>query len=120
MALLINLSFATAAWGSDSKIEKAAKLAERIKTGIAKLGTGPQAKVEVTLKDGTKLKGYVSSANETSFLVIKNGTTEESVISYSDAKKVKGNNLSTGAKIAIGVGIFIVVAVILAIATRSS
>src|SRR4051812_24318295 len=54
--LVLNLAFgATAFAGTDG--EKEAKFAEKVKADVAKLGTGKDARVEVKLKDGTKLKG---------------------------------------------------------------
>jgi hypothetical protein len=85
--------------------EKEARFAEKVKAGILKLGTGPEARIEVRLRDKRKLKGYITEVGNDHFAVTdpKNGATE--MISYSQVKQVKGNNLSTGAKIAIGVAI---------------
>lgn len=95
---------------------KEIKLAENIKANITKLGTGKNAKVKVKLKDGTKLKGFVSQINADGFVVMneKNNTTTE--VAYKNAKQVKGNNLSTGVKIAIGVVIVFVVFAIIGLA----
>ena len=103
--LIINLTLGGSAFAS-AKVEKAA---EKVKTSIVKLGTGKDAKVEVKLKDGTKLKGYVSQINENSFVVINEKTGVTTEVPYPNAKQVKGNNLSTGVKIAIGVGVIVVV-----------
>ncbi len=88
-----------------SKEEKAAEFTSKVKTGIAKLGVGPEARIEVKLRDKTKLKGYVSQINADSFVIAdaKTGATTE--VPYPNVTSVKGNNLSTGAKIAIGVAI---------------
>lgn len=88
-----------------SKEEKAAEFTSKIKTGIAKLGVGPEARVEVKLRDETKLRGYISQINGDSFVIAdaKSGATTE--VPYPIVASVKGNNLSTGAKIAIGVAI---------------
>jgi hypothetical protein len=53
-----------------SKEEKEARLAAKVKEGIRKLGTGPDARVEIKLRDKTKLKGYVSEAAEDSFVIV--------------------------------------------------
>ena len=103
--LVINLSLSAAAFAADSKEEKAAKFAAKVKAGITKLGTGKDAKVQVKLKDGTMLKGYVSQINETNFVVVDEKTSAPTEIPYPNARQVKGNNLSTGAKVAIGLGI---------------
>ena len=74
--------------------EKEAKFAEKVKTGIAKLGTGTEARVEVKLKNKTKIKGYVSEAGSDSFTIVDEKTGAATEVPYSNAKQVKGNNLS--------------------------
>ncbi|MGI8468137.1 MAG: hypothetical protein ACR2N3_06770 [Pyrinomonadaceae bacterium] len=102
--LVINLSFGATAF-AETKAEKTAKFAEKVKANIAKLGTGKDAKIAVKLKDGTKLKGYVSQINENSFVVVDEKTGSATEVPYPNAKQVKCNNLSNGAKVAIAVGI---------------
>ncbi len=101
---------------ANSKEEKEAKLAEKVKTGIAKLGTGPSARIEVKLRDKRRLKGYVSKLSDDHFVVIDDKTGVATEVPYPQVKQVKGNNLSTGAKIAIGVGIAVIVIFALLIA----
>ena len=96
-----------------SKEEKEVRFAARVKENVSKLGTGKEARIAVNLRDKTKLKGYVSQINENSFTVVDEKTGNASEVPYSKAKQVKGNNLSTGVKIAIGVGIVLVVLFIL-------
>jgi len=102
--LVINLAFGTTAFAS-TKEDKEARFAAKVKNEIAKLGTGTDARVEVKLRDKTKLKGYISQINENSFVVVADNTNTPTEVPYPQTKQVKGNNLSTGAKIAIGVGI---------------
>lgn len=90
-----------------SKEEKASRFAEKVKDGISKLGTGAEARIEVKLRDKTKLKGYVSEAGEESFVIIDEKTGATSTVTYAQVKQVKGNNLSTAAEIAIGVGVIL-------------
>ena len=87
-------------------------LAEKVRSEIARLGTGPDARVEVKLNDKTKLKGYVSESDETRFVVIESGSGESRTVMYPQARNVKGNNLHTGVKIAIGVGIAVLALVL--------
>lgn len=101
--LVLNL-FLCASVFAETKEEKAAKLSEKVKADITKLGTGTDARVEVKLKDGTKIKGYVSQINDTNFVVVNEKTGMATEIAYPNAKQVKGKNLSSGAKIAIVVG----------------
>jgi len=92
---------------ASSKEEKEAKLSEKVKTGVSKIGTGPAARVEVKLRDKTKLKGYVGEMSENYFVVIDDKTGAAITVPYPQVKQVKGNNLSTGAKIAIGIGVVV-------------
>lgn len=102
VGLLLNLTLVNFAY-ADSKEEKEARRVEKVKTGIRSLGTGENARVEIKLKDKTKLKGYISRIDENSFVVVDDKTGNTTEVPYPQAKQVKGNNLSTGAKIAIGV-----------------
>jgi hypothetical protein len=113
-ALLISLvalpSFAK------TKEEKAAEFAAKVKTEIAKLGTGPEARIEVKLRDKTKLKGYVSKVGENSFAITDPKTGAETDVPYPNVTQAKGNNLHPGAIIAISVGITVAVIFIIAYA----
>lgn len=108
--LLVGLMSNLAVFADGGKKEKA--FAEKVKTEVAKLGTGTDAKVRVTLKNGSKVKGYVKEVTDEGFVVINEKTDAAVEVSYSQAKQVKGNNLSTGAKIAIGIGIAVAVILI--------
>jgi hypothetical protein len=57
------------------------------------------------LRDKTKVAGYISAADSDGFTVIDSKTGMATTIAYPQVKSVQGNNLSTGAKIAIGAGI---------------
>ncbi len=104
--LLVHL-ISTSPGHAGPKEEKEARFAERVRESIAKLGTGPNARIEVTLQNNTKLKGYVSEASDNNFVVVDNKTGAATHVSYPQVKKVRGNNLSTGVKIAIGIGLAI-------------
>lgn len=93
--------------------EKEAKLAAVVKSRIIKLGTGSAARIEVKLRDKTKIKGYVQEIAEDHFVVVNDRTGVTTAIAYPQVKQVKGNNLSTGAKYAIFV---LIMGVIFAIA----
>jgi hypothetical protein len=102
--LAITLAGVPAAYGG-TKPDKQAQLVEKVRTGISQLGTGEQARVELKLTDKTKLKGYVSEASGDHFTVVDKNTGAATRVTYGQVQQVKGNNLSTGAKIAIGLGI---------------
>ncbi len=83
--LVLNLSFSAAAFAG-TKEEKVAKHADKVKTNITKFGTGKDARIEVKLRDNTKLKGYVSQINETGFVVVDDKTGSANEVPYSNAK----------------------------------
>ncbi len=93
---------------------KEEKLAEKVKAGISKLGTGQTAEVKIKLKDGTKIEGYITEADENQFVVMNTKTNQPVAIPYPKVKQVKGNNFSDGIVILIGVGIAIAFVVIFA------
>ena len=89
--------------GATTRREDEAKSAEKVKDEIARLGTGPEALIELKLRDGRKLKGYISELDETDFVVVDGKSSVPTTVAYPQVQKVKGNNLSTGVKIAIGI-----------------
>ena len=104
IGLLINLAAVVPVYAS-SREEKEARFAEKVKVNVIKLGTGEAARVKVKLRDSTKLAGYIVAADNDSFTVKDTKTGIRTTIAYPQVKTVQGNNLSTGAKIAIGVGV---------------
>lgn len=110
LALVAPLSARAAA--PKSKAEKEAVFVEKLKESVARLGTGTEARIEVKLKDKTKLKGYVSEVNGEGFSVVDLKTGASTHVAYPQVQKVKGHNLSTGAKVAIGLGVAVAVLVI--------
>ena len=118
VGFLLSVAGVRPAYG-ESKEEKEIRFAEKVKAGIRKLGTGADARIEVKLRDKTKLKGYVSEAGEHSFVIVDEKTNTTSTVSYPQVKQVKGNNLSTAAEIAIGVGVILLpIAIVLLLVTR--
>ena len=93
---------------------KEEKLAEKVKTGIAKLGTGQSARAKIKLKDGSKINGYITQADENRFVIMDSGTNQPIAVEYYKVKQIKGNNLSDGAAILIGIGVAIVAIILLA------
>jgi len=114
-ALLLNAGIGTVY--AKSNAEKEAQHAGKVKQAIVRLGTGETALVKIKLRDKTKLEGFVNAIGEDSFVVTDGKTGIATTVAYPQVKKVKGNNLSTGVKIAIGVGIAIAVVIIIAAAS---
>jgi hypothetical protein len=97
---------------ADRASEKMAEHTAKVRDNILRLGTGPHTRIELTRRDGTRLKGIVTAADEAWFTVADaEGRTTQ--VPYSDVTKVKGHNLATGWKIAIGVGIGVGVVILL-------
>ena len=84
--LVINLAFGTTAFAS-AKADKEAKFAAKVKNELLKLGTGINARVEVKLRDKTKLKGYISQINENSFVVVEDNTNTPTEVPYPQTKQ---------------------------------
>ena len=101
-ALLLQAAAAPAL--AKSAAEKESKRVETARAKLAKLGTGPDARVKLELRDKTRLEGYVSEAGAESFVVV-NKAGVATAVAYPQVSKAQGHNLSTGAKIAIGIGI---------------
>ncbi len=93
---------------------------EQIKAKIAKLGTGKKAKAQIKLRTGEKIKGFVSSAGDDSFAFTERDSKQTKTIAYADVVEVKkSGGLSTGAKIAIGLGIGVAVLAIVVIHAKN-
>ena len=103
VVLLLNLAWMPPV-NAATKEEKQARFALKVKESVLKFGTGQSARVKVKLHDKTKLQGYISAADAERFTVT-DATGMATTVTYPQVKSVQGNNLSTGAKIAIGVGI---------------
>ena len=112
---LMSVALVTAIFASSVLVSAAVpsnddeKQAEKTRVEIRKLGTGPDAQVELELRDKTKVKGYVSEANENDFVVVDPNTKTSTTVAYPQVRKAKGNNLSGGVKIALTLAVVAVV-----------
>ncbi|HEV2881443.1 MAG TPA: hypothetical protein VGX24_09225 [Pyrinomonadaceae bacterium] len=83
--------------------ENEAQLLEQVKVKVARLGVGEKARVTVKFKDGTKLKGYISQAKDSEFVVRDRKTDAPSVVLYRDVARIDSNRgHSTARNVAIG------------------
>ena len=79
---------------------------DRAKIEVAKLGLGEKARAKITLKNVTKIKGYVSRADENDFVVRDRKTDTPTTINYADVAKVqKDSGHSTARNLGLGIGI---------------
>lgn len=117
LSVLLLHVYSLACLASESPLERAkkAQLATEVKAGITYLGAGKSSLVRVVLYDKTKYHGYITEITDEGFVVADAKTGATAPIAYSEVKGVKGNNLSTGAKIGIGVAIAASVVIIVAI-----
>lgn len=96
--------------------DKETRYAQKVKAAISEVGVGQMTRVSLKLRDKTKLAGYISEIGDTSFVVADLKSAETTIVAYPDVVQVKGNNLSTGAKIAIAAAIIAGIAITLYIA----
>ena len=83
------------------------RLTEQTRAAVQKAGVGRDARVEVKLRDNTKLKGYVSAAGADSFTVTDTKTGAAQTLAYTDVTRVQrqGNGLSARTKVIIGAAV---------------
>lgn len=93
--------------------EKEVQSIEKVKAAILQRGTGKASLVNITLRDKTKVVGYVSEIRESSFVVTDMKSAKDTTVAYPDVAQIKGNNLSTRTKIIITAAIIAGVAITL-------
>jgi hypothetical protein len=114
--LLVNMfAVAPVGAGTKTKQDKAAQKAEKVKQAVNKLGTGERARIKVKLKDETRVRGYVSQIGADDFQITDAKTGTATTVAYAQVKQIEGKNLTTGQKVAIGVGIAAIVLIIVAL-----
>lgn len=80
---------------------------EDVKIKVGKLGTGEKARATITLKNGTKTKGYVARTTDDGFVIRDRKTDNATTIRYADVAKVdanKGHSTAKAVGISAGVG----------------
>ncbi len=100
--IMLSAAFGLGAVRAETGVD--AQQAQQARASVLKVGTGERARVEVKLRDETKVKGYVSAAGADSFTVTNAQTGESTVVAYNDVAQVKrrGDGLSTMTKVLIG------------------
>jgi hypothetical protein len=106
LGLLVVLCYAANGMPNLAQTRDGDRHVQKVKADVAKRGIGEKARVRVELRDGAKLKGYISQAGEDSFTLTDAKSGQTKVLAYSDVDHVKGRGgLSWAAKIGIGVAI---------------
>jgi hypothetical protein len=98
--LMTAFGFKTATASTD----KDTKRIEKVHAKILKVGQGPRARVEITLRDNTKLKGYVSETKADTFTVTDSRTGVARSVAYADVQEVwkPGSGMSKRGWIILG------------------
>ncbi|HVE57715.1 MAG TPA: hypothetical protein VNB22_12855 [Pyrinomonadaceae bacterium] len=117
IVLMFNLAGGGLLFAQTREDAKSAKLTAKIKTKVAKFGTGAKSKVKVEFRNQnqTDLKGYISAIDDDSFTVTDKKTGATTKIDYAQVKKVNRPGLSTGVKIAIAAAVAVPVIILLRI-----
>jgi hypothetical protein len=99
MMLAVAINFPASA-----QTKKDLQQAEKARVAVLRLGTGETARVEVKLRDQSKVSGYISEAGQDSFKVTNPKTNSTETLSYADVLEVKkpGGGLSTKTWLIIG------------------
>lgn len=93
---------------------------ETVKAKVARQGVGENARVTVRMKNGTKVKGYVSQIGDEDFVVRDRKTDAATTVAYNDVAKVESNRghstaRNVGIGVAVGVGaVLITIAALIA------
>lgn len=76
----------------------------KIRSKVQALGVNTDKKVEVKLRDSTKVKGYITSVDQDTFAVSSSATGAPETIAYADVADIKksGGGLSTKSWLIIG------------------
>jgi hypothetical protein len=109
------MQFAYVAAGQD---QKDTRHADKMRAVIAKVGSCPKGKVEVTLLDNTRVKGCVMDGAEDQFVVVNSKTGQATKVAYAQVVAIKPRPLSGG-----GIGVLIALAaapIILTVAMLAS
>lgn len=106
LLLTASLIYATnaAPMSAQSRADNDDRAANKVMKNILKLGTGPEARVRVKLRNKTELVGFVSSAGPDSFAVTDIMTGKTTTVEYTQVKKLMGSNSRTGVIVGGGPG----------------
>jgi len=92
IGLVLNMSFfvSTADCSPNAKDSvKQAKMVNKLKAELNKIGVGKESKIEVKLNDGTKISGYLAEINENDFVVGQKDDDRKNV-RYDRVRKARG------------------------------
>lgn len=81
--------------------------AAKVRMDVLKMGVGEKVRVDVKLRDSSKLKGYIGDVSEDSFTVVnsKNGFNQRMAYANVDKVKKSGNGFSARSWIILGAAV---------------
>ena len=86
--LLLNMLCVTPV-AAGSRKTKEEKQVAKIRSMVARLGTGPKAGIEIKLRDKSELKGYVSERADDHFVITDEKTGSVTSVTYAQVDKIK-------------------------------
>ena len=101
-ALLLQTFAAGASARAETREEKDARRAERVKRAVEKIGAGSSTQIIVRMKDKTTLEGFINQIGPDTFVVNGRKANVSTTVRYADVERIRGGNMTTGAKVAIG------------------
>jgi len=113
VAIAISLAMVSGQSAATIPSEKEIQSGEKVKAALLQLGTGQASVVNVTLRDKTKITGYLSNIGDNSLVVRDLRSDKDTTVAYPDVAQVKANNLSTRTKVIITAAIIAGVAITL-------
>jgi hypothetical protein len=103
-SLVLNLFLAAPSVNGRTQ-EDETKHVNKVRGQIARIGTGPKARVEIRLRDETKVEGFIGESDETRFVVVDTKTGARTTLDYPQVRKVKSYRLTSTLKTALVVGV---------------
>jgi len=88
LALIASLHVSAVPVRAASQATSEAEQAGRVKASITSHGVRPKATVTVKMRDGAKMKGYISEVGDESFSLTDAKTLRATTISYTDVATV--------------------------------
>ena len=86
-----------------SQDDKDTRRIEKVKESVKKLGTGPEARAKIKLKDGREFKGSIREVTDDGFIILEEKTQAAVTVTYAQVAELKGKNRLTAAKVGINV-----------------
>lgn len=87
----------------------------RIKAEVARRVASDKSKVKIKLRNGEELRARIDHADDDAFTITEDKTKRQTQLAYADVASVKGRGMSTGMKIAIVVGVAVVVVAVVGV-----